>query len=792
MEGMDTIDSLSRRSLIKLMALASPALCGSASLLADSLEGGLVEGESTAKPGDSVQTKQRPRLFYNAESLNRMRAMLAADPDADAALKKRGEELLAAELVPEAVAEIGGGQQANYAKPGNQITEMGLTLGLLFQLTGDQRYADKLREALLYYTHYVRWAGPGLAERVPPWHSELDTTKFSLGYAAGYDALHRVLSDADRKTIAEGMVRLAVLPTLNDWLLAGTRVHAFDSMGHNWWGVCVAGGGLCALALLGDDERAQGWIDVVDAGYVQWFQYSGNVLQNRMPTFERSGPSYEGVNYSNYGVSEYLHYRFAWQNTFAGRQATEMKPLEHLATFFLQTLYPTKDGFLAANFDDSTLHVDSTVTVLLLIACGLGTEDASRYLKHVHSHPEGTLLTLLRQHDAPEASGEADLSIIYPQMGWATMRSSWEDDAVFVAMKSGYTWNHAHPDAGSFLLYKDGMPLIIDSGTCSYGRPEYTTYYRQSRAHNVILFNGEGQPAEDLDRGCKFPGQMHCLVDGLGMKYVYADATGPMARWFTRNYRHWLWSGDVLLVIDDVLAYGPGKMDWLLHYDGEYSAGAEGEVRLKNGAAEAVVKMLYPANTCREESGLADHDPDRKVPYLAFTPADETRSQQFFTAICLNAEAMPQFEVLQGENYVGVRTRTQDAVEETYLNLRAINGSIHMNCAFKPGEWLTDAYLLHLRRPAAGDGTVERFFVSDGSYLRKGEKSELESLTKVTAGWSRGERMNIVSSAAPLPIKIGAGQLGSGQFPREVCWNGRPAAHVYDSERRLVRLGSAS
>ena len=63
----------------------------------------------------------------------------------------------------------------------------------------------------------------------------------------------------------------------------GARIHSFDSMGHNWWGVCVAGGGLCSLALLGDEPRAPEWIDAVDAGLVQWFNYSGNVLHNRMP-----------------------------------------------------------------------------------------------------------------------------------------------------------------------------------------------------------------------------------------------------------------------------------------------------------------------------------------------------------------------------------------------------------------------------------------------------------------------------------------------------------------------------
>jgi hypothetical protein len=51
------------------------------------------------------------------------------------------------------------------------------------------------------------------------------------------------------------------------------------------------------LALLGEDPRAQEWIAAIDAGFEQWFNYRGNARQNRVATFERSGPSYEGVNY---------------------------------------------------------------------------------------------------------------------------------------------------------------------------------------------------------------------------------------------------------------------------------------------------------------------------------------------------------------------------------------------------------------------------------------------------------------------------------------------------------------
>ena len=782
----ENLASLDRRELLKLLALVSPGVHGSRLS---------AEGSQTRSPSAGSQQPEtappmrshpeRPRLFYDIGTLRRLKQRFVSHPQEQDALRSRGEELVKADLYPESVAEVGGGQQANYITPANQIAEMGLTLGLLFHLTGEHRYADKLREALLYYTGYVRWAGPGLVDRVPPWHSELDTSRFSFGYAAGYDALRHMLSETDRGKIADGIVRLGALTILDDWILPGKRIHSLDSMGHNWWGVCVAGGGLCALALLGDDPRARAWIDAVDAGFAQWFGYPGNVLQNRMPTFERSGPSYESVGYTNYGVSEYLRYRLAWKNTFPTRHAVHMEPLDGIAMYFLQTLYSTSAGFYSINFNDSSLQVDVTETIYLLIACGLGTPEASRYLEQVHTNPQGTLLTLLRGHATPEeAKGDVPASWIYPEMGWAMMRSSWSNDATLLAMKSGYTWNHAHADAGTFLLFHHGQPLIIDSGTCAYSRREYTGYYCQSRAHNVILFNGEGQPDNDFSYGCKFPGRMHSLIDGLGLKYVYADATGPMARWFRRNYRHWLWSGDVILVVDTVLAYEAGKMDWLLHYQGEYQPNSAASATLRNGSAQAVVTMLYPPATLHEDFGLADHDPDKKIPYLVFSAAAASESQHFLTAICLKPERAPKMDLLTGENYIGVRVQSEKTVEELYLNLRSVNGSTSTGVVM--GQWETDAYLTHLTKGTAPDAPVDRYFVSDGSYLRRDNRSHLESLSKLAVCWRPTDPLSIFSDDRSKSIRIGAESS-----VRTIRWNGHTVSGSYNSANRLTSLERA-
>lgn len=707
------------------MALASPGLLGS------SFAYGTEQNPTSNSPKPHIYTG-RPRLFYNSESLKQIQHMLAVHTSANAALLQKGEELLCAGFYPERVAKIGEGQMANYTAPARQIADMGLTLGLLYHLTGEEKYAAKLRDALLYYGNYARWARPQLLKRIPPWHSELYTTAYSLGYSSGYDALRDFLSEKDRKMIADAIVRLAVEPILDDWILPGKRIHSLDSMGCNFWGVCVAGGGLCALALLGDNPRAQSWVDAVDAGYLQWFSYTGDVLQNRMRTFEPSGPSYEGVGYTNYGVTEYLQYRFAWQNVFPDRKRPRIEPLEHLASYFVQTLYPTSSGFLTVNFDDSSIEEHSAMTVLLLIACGLGTPEAGRYLEFAPEQSEAALITLIRQYPPPAAQKNLPTSCIYPHMGWAVLRDSWRQDATMMAMKSGYTWNHAHADAGTFILFKQGKPLIIDSGTCSYSRPEYSSYYRVSRAHNVILFDGQGQPHDDLNLGCKFPGRMHSLLDDHGLKYVYADATGPMARWFIRNYRHWIWSGDVILLIDDVCAHTAGQMDWLLHFEGDYIPEGNGTVRLRNAPAEALVKVLYPTMTISTEMGMADHNPDEKIPYLVFHADGPQQIQQFITAICLDPNAAPSFSLQEVPGYLHLQITRSDAIEELYLSRSAIE-TPGTQC-IHAGEFTTDAYMLHVRRAAAG-AQPERYLVVEGSYLRRGTDSVMESLSKRTACW---------------------------------------------------------
>ena len=740
----------------------------------------------------------RPRLFFTAERIMRLRERVAEDgifKEASDKLLERADRLLDARLVSKESAEGGSGQHGNYGRPSGQISDMGPTLGLAYQMTGEKRYAEKLRDALIHYGGLSRWAGD--ANHEPPWHSELNTARFCYGYAVGYDSIYDFLSDDERKTVAEAMVRLGILPTLDDWVPGEKRIHALDSMGHNWWSVCVSMAGLAALSLVGDQPQAEAWAHRVSDVFPEWFYYQGNILQNKPANFDTEGAFYESVSYADYALSEYLLFRLAYSNVFGKSAAPDIPLLDDAGDFFIHSCYPASDSIMSVNFGDSSLRATGARTIRLLLANDYGKPQYHWYLTRTDrglNDPVGLLYDNLQPGEiVPKDFAE---SMLYPDIGWAVLRSSWRDNATMLAVKSGFAWNHAHPDAGSFILFHKGVPLIIDSGNCSYSRREYTSYYRHSKAHNVILTDGNAQNPEDCgngDRGTVTSGRIPRMMDAGGLKYVFADATGATSWKFSRNYRHFLWLGDVILIFDDVRTHEKGRLEWLLHYQDK--AEKQGErILLSNGDNRALVWPLFPEGMqVVEKKGLEDHRPDNEVTYLAFTPEQPARDAKFITAVFPlepgSEEPAVQVERLKANEAIGVRLSDGKMLTDVYLNLRADGRKMHRNSCNVIDGWDTDAYIFSVTRPKDADGndpdSVVRYFVACGSYLRKNGKVVLDSLSKVDTVFVPGRQTQVQLEGQPLTNVF----LRAAAKPDKVVLNGRSVKVLYDETARAVHLG---
>lgn len=122
-------------------------------------------------PGPKWKTL-RPRLFFTPERIKRLRRQIeeeAALREAWLKLLKRADRLLGKKLVSKEYADDGTGQHGNYGRPSSQVGNMASTLGLAYQMTGEKRYAEKLREALIHYGGLKRWAGDAKSVRFSYW-----------------------------------------------------------------------------------------------------------------------------------------------------------------------------------------------------------------------------------------------------------------------------------------------------------------------------------------------------------------------------------------------------------------------------------------------------------------------------------------------------------------------------------------------------------------------------------------------------------------------------------------------
>ncbi|HEU5071213.1 MAG TPA: heparinase II/III family protein [Verrucomicrobiae bacterium] len=742
---------------------------------------------------------EHPRLFFTPEQMTRLRERIASEPSSARAWSN---------LLVRATKDLERGN------PGLDSLE---ELGLAYRMTGDKRFALKARAVLSRECTQPNWGDPVLLRRDPSWHAGLGTAHSCFETAVAFDAIYDALSPDERKAIAKGIVDLGVLPTLDDWMLGETRIHALDSMGHNWWSACVFDAGIAALAVMDEEPRAQDWLARISGGSVEWFDFAGSRLDNKPRTFDPQGGFYESVNYASFALSQYLFFRLAWNHALAAPAPPEIPMLDRIGDFFINTSYPADDKVMSLNFGDGNLYADGSRPVALLWANGFHQPRLLWYLNQLRTAQYREGLDRTSPFGLVYFPGEAEMatkpaapglppSNLYGDMGWATLRSSWNKNATLLAVKSGMTWNHSHADAGSFILFHDGENLLIDSGNCSYSRPEYDEYYRQSRAHNVVLFDGMAENPEDTYFGSKFPGTVSHLMDAGDLKYVLADATGPTSHLFIRNYRHFLWLGDVILIIDDLKTFEPGKFEWLLHVDGE--AKRDGlDLTVTKRTAQVRVRPLFPRPFPNaglpsdypedmrlvEKTGLKDHDPDAKVTYFAFAPSEQTRRTKFITAILLvnatNQNHLPQLERLTGENYIGVRVRQAGTTTDVYLNLQADGRIMHRNANLKVNGWETDACLTALT--FAGDSdqgdpdAVSRCFIAQGSYLRRDDKVVLDSLSKVflTAGDRQGTLNVLLQGQPTMDVRLRAASR-----PERVIVNGAACEVPYDARQQVIRI----
>ena len=153
-------------------------------------------------------------------------------------------------------------------------------------------------------------------------------------------------------------VRVGINPLRENWLNAGDSFHSFDTMGHNWWSVCVYMAGVASLAIQNEVPEAKQRAVDISGTITEWIGYTGSVLQNKPRNFDRNGGFYESINYVSSGVSQYLLFRLAMNNVMPEVEQPNVDELEKMSDFFINTTYyRSEDRPFVVNFEMVVPHV---------------------------------------------------------------------------------------------------------------------------------------------------------------------------------------------------------------------------------------------------------------------------------------------------------------------------------------------------------------------------------------------------------------------------------------------------
>lgn len=684
----------------------------------------------------NAQSIKHPSLLFTPSKVEAARKAIKADTAYAAAWQK---------IVAEANTQLEKGDVRKLEYP-----------ALAYQMTGDRRYADKIKEVLLKTAKVKSWGDREMMARKPAWRSELQMAHRAFQLAVAYDAVYNILTPAERKEIAQGLYNLAVEPLLGDWILEPTRIHSLNSMGHNWWTSCAGMGGLLALAISNELPKAREGAEELIEVLPEWFSFAGDVLQHKPKTFDRDGGMYESINYASFGITEALLFRQAWLNSHPGAKIEDIPQMHRLASFFCNVAYPRQGILYSINFGDSHKNVTGESSMILAYNMGAADPAALWYIGQVApgQHREGFPLHFpmgfLYTPDLSGAPATPDLptSHLWKDFGWATMRDSWDKDASMLAVKSGMTWNHSHADANSMILFHKGTDIIKDAGNCSYGKPEYRNYFFQSDAHNIVKFNGEGQKTYQQYHGSQLPGSVSNLLDGGNIKYVLADGTGPMSHAFDRNFRSFLWIDDMIYVVDDIHSHEPGQFEWLWHPGGK--AEKRGfDLNITNGNSAVSIRPIYP-RPLAYSNYVHDYPEDmrweiRQGPtedlkgteeYYAFILPGNTDRVKGLTTIFLkdspDQKEVPVMETREGKDWIGLRVTFKRKVTDLYINQLADGRLMHLNSWIEADGWTTDAYMFAVTYPEGGNpANPSEVFINHGSSLRRTGEVWFSSLTKL-------------------------------------------------------------
>ena len=444
------------------------------------------------------------------------------------------------------------------------------SLGALdYVLNQNSQGLERAKKVLLESASWPSWTPPWFAAQ--GLHTYYETGIVSQRLALAYDLIADQLSAQEKSNIAEGFLRNAIDPAIDEYFLNDRMPIAASNHAAHAVGGAIAD----CVALEGDVPQ---WDDRFAPRLAQLIVSYERLMNGLFPgdgseaepagyeDFAMEGMSWGGAALDALGIHsarmDDMLQAFWWEKYIRIRSDLLLDTgdfhgeLGSLPGFAWPAEY-AHDPSLRAFYENDN---NSTVMAVSRSQRGEGT-----------SERVPGLLDLVCCSNPLSTPPGAPLSRVFPLRGSAVLRSGWNEDDTVISLRAGPWFNHEHHDQGSFQVAAFGEKLIAEAGYSDYYKdPRYVDYFTQAAGHNTVLLDHNPFSQGDYDGRYWSAFRSHPSIDRylFSQNIDYLDANLSSAykgalKQFTREYL-FLKPG-ILIIRDRLSSTQPRHYSWLLH-----------------------------------------------------------------------------------------------------------------------------------------------------------------------------------------------------------------------------------
>lgn len=377
----------------------------------------------------------------------------------------------------------------------------------VYKITGDKKYLDAAKKYMDAAVSYDVW---GYSYNKPNVDLAAGHLLYGMGWA--YDLLYHDLTTAERDKYRNKLIKQARL--LYDFFKPKPgKLYAY-SQNHTF--IPISGLAVTAYALMDETPEAK-----------DWSALSRAIFDRVLATYSDDGYYYEGMEYWIFSTPWLVHYMDAHLQS-TGEDLYKTTPgLRSAHTYVTHATLPGGEF----NFDFGDIYAGpvtrsrkgddyareringrfrTNYNILYNLANRYGNGEAqgvANWLKAKGQVNAEEVWTFIWYNPSVTAVpiGQIKRWHYFPDHEVVYWRSGWDDDATAFAFKAGppeghgandklklfpdwrLSSGHAHPDAGSFIIWSRGKYLTGDSGYAGVPMTEH---------HNTVVVGGLGQARE--------------------------------------------------------------------------------------------------------------------------------------------------------------------------------------------------------------------------------------------------------------------------------------------------------